>query len=91
MQEEWVNKCWWGLQNRTDLWKCANQCEETQGNNSTQLLKFTMKLKLYLMNWSKRDAQLAVVKKKKKETVKAAELTYRPRVMLYHYFSIYIA
>lgn len=57
-----------------------------------------MKLKLYLMNWSKRDAQLAVVKKKKKkETVKAAELTYRPRVtalshiMLYHYFSIYIA
>ena len=36
--EEWVNNCWWGWQNRTDLGKCTRQCDETQGNNSAQAL-----------------------------------------------------
>ena len=35
---EWVNNCWWGWQNRTDLGICTHQCDGTQGNNSTQAL-----------------------------------------------------
>ena len=33
---EWVNKCWWGWQNITDLGKRSRQCGETQGNNSAR-------------------------------------------------------
>ena len=35
---EWVNNCWWGWQNRTDLGKCTHHCDKTQGNNSTRAL-----------------------------------------------------
>ena len=29
--KEWVNNCWWGWQNRTDLGKCTHLYDETQG------------------------------------------------------------
>ena len=38
LKTEWVKNCWWGWQNETDLGKCTHQCNETQGNNSTQAL-----------------------------------------------------
>ena len=35
---ERVNNCWRSRQNRTDLGKRTHQCDEMQGNNSTQVL-----------------------------------------------------
>ena len=43
LSEPRVKNCWWGWQNRTDPGKCTHQCDETQGNNSTQALLTTTK------------------------------------------------
>ena len=31
VSKEWVNNCWWGWQNRTDLGKCTHLYGKTQG------------------------------------------------------------